>query len=138
MNIITNIFVKFKKQLICIENSNNGYCILHSTERRIKWQVCSHSQLLGLSGIGSAGKAREAATGLLMAIWAKIVRSIFFLQILHIYLFLIHFTKYQTFRKSEQQEKSTVSVLFCLDCLAHACKYFEILPNKPHMYRKVS
>lgn len=54
------------------------------------------------NGIGSAGKAREAATGLLMAIWAKIVRSIFFFQILRIYLFLIHFTKYQNFRKFEQ------------------------------------
>lgn len=30
--------------------------------------------------VGSAGKAREAATGLIMAIWANIVRSIFFFK----------------------------------------------------------
>lgn len=60
--------------------------------------------------VGSAGKAREAATGLLMTIWTKTVRSIIFLQILHIYLFLIHFTKYQHFRKIEQLEKYTISV----------------------------
>lgn len=50
--------------------------------------------------VGSAGKAREAATA--DGDLGKNCQVNSFLQILHIYLFLIHFTKYQNFRKIEQ------------------------------------
>lgn len=37
--------------------------------------------------VGSAGKAREAATGLIMAIWANIVRSIFSSNFTYLFIF---------------------------------------------------
>lgn len=113
---------------------------------------------------GSAGKVRKAAIDLLKVVWAKNCQVGFFFKIYIFYKNIFHFNL-QNIKISDLNNRNNLPYLFCttlmlsyglrifflcqkicllcqrklyrmMSVLAHACLYFEILPNKPHFTEK--